>query len=152
MAYMSKEEVKQVRENLKKTFGKRFKFSVTRYDYSGVNVKIMEGDIEDWSKYLRLKNEDLMGENEKQAQRYYTDEVKKGYFDINHYWISETWKGEAEEIFLKIWECCQVGGGHYNRNADDPAADYADFTYFVNMGVGKWNKPYVCKEEKRAAA
>jgi hypothetical protein len=30
----------------------------------------------------------------------------------------------------------------YDRNAGDPYADYGDNTYFINIRIGKWDKPH----------
>ena len=43
MAYISTNEVKEVRKALKEKFGKNIKFSVTRDHYTGISVSIMEG-------------------------------------------------------------------------------------------------------------
>jgi len=46
MAYISTNEVKEVRKALKEKFGKNLKFSVTRDHHSSVSVSIMEGNID----------------------------------------------------------------------------------------------------------
>jgi hypothetical protein len=45
MTYIEKERVAEIRTELKKLFP-TFKFSVTRQNYSSVNIKIMKGDID----------------------------------------------------------------------------------------------------------
>jgi hypothetical protein len=142
MAYISKEDVKQVRENLKKAFGKRFKFSVRRRDYMCVDVAIMEGDITDWTQYAETKPDSVLSKFDLEAQNYRLQDIRSGKFSVNHFWINENWKGEAKEIFTKMLECCQVGEGSYDRNAGDVGADYGDTTYFIELSVGRWDKPY----------
>ena len=46
MAYISTNEVKEVRKALKEKFGKNLKFSVTRDHHSSVSVSIMEGVVD----------------------------------------------------------------------------------------------------------
>ena len=45
MGYITKEQVKKIREDLKASFPE-FKFSVTNKDYSSVNVVILTAPIE----------------------------------------------------------------------------------------------------------
>jgi len=49
MAYITTEEVKEIRNEIKATFPKGFKFSVTREHHSVVNVCLMESPL-DFSK------------------------------------------------------------------------------------------------------
>ncbi len=149
MAYISKDEVKQVRESLKKAFGKRFKFSVIRRDAMCVCVSIMEGDIENWADHI-AHNEDysLLDAHQIQSRKYVRESIRRGHHQINEFYISENWKGEGRKVLEKILECCQVGEGMYNRNAGDMGADYPDYTYFIEINIGKWNKPYTYRPAK----
>ena len=151
MSYISKDEVKQVRENLKKAFGTRFKFSVTGGNSSSLYVSIMQGDVLDWSGYENLHDEYMLDawQIENQIQR--TKSIQEGKFDINHYHIPSSWLGEALEVFNEILKCCQIGEGSYDRNAGDMGADYCNMTYFINISVGKWNKPYLALENQKVA-
>lgn len=45
MAYIKKEQVKEMRDELKKSFPKSFKLSITREHYSSVNVAIMASPL-----------------------------------------------------------------------------------------------------------
>jgi hypothetical protein len=45
MAYISNEEVKTIRENIKNAFPKSFKFSIVRQHYSVVRVHLMESPL-----------------------------------------------------------------------------------------------------------
>ena len=41
MAYISTNEIKEIRKSLKEKFGKNIKFSVTRDHYTGVRISLM---------------------------------------------------------------------------------------------------------------
>lgn len=135
MAYIEKERVTEIRNELKKLFP-AFKFSVTRPDCSMIVVKIMKGDIDFFDDAMRPDGRDQWNETKKLS-----DYAKKeGHTSINEYSIESNWEGEAREILLKIKEV--VCKGSYNRNADDMGADYADMTFFTRISVGSYDKPY----------
>ena len=135
MAYIEKERVAEIRNELKKLFP-AFKFSVTRRDCSMVSVKIVKGDIDFFDDAMRPDGLDNWGDTKKLS-----DYAKKeGHTSINEYSIESSWEGEAKEMLLKIKEV--VCKGSYNRNADDMGADYADMTFFTRISVGSYDKPY----------
>ena len=74
MAYIGAEDVKAIREALKKEFGKDFKFSVTRDHYSGVRIAIMSGVANFYDGELDSTDK-------------YNGRVNKfnGYTQLNHY-------------------------------------------------------------------
>jgi hypothetical protein len=120
MAYISTEEIKEMREALKNEFNgknnRKLKLSITRRHYSTVVVSIMEGDLE----------------------------FKQGYIQVNPYYLGEHWKDQPEalEVLQKITEIVNGIKKKENRNAGDPYADYSDYNYYFDLHVGKWDKNY----------
>jgi hypothetical protein len=120
MAYISTEEIKEMREALKNEFNgknnRKLKLSITRRHYSTVVVSIMEGDLE----------------------------FKEGYIQLNPYYLKEHWKDHPEELAVlqKISEIVNGIKKEENRNAGDPYADYSDYNYYFDLHVGKWDRPY----------
>ena len=74
MAYISTNEVKEIRKSLKEKFGKNIKFSVTRDPYNGVRVSLMEGVIDFFDGSMDMTHK-------------YSGRVQKfdGHAQINHY-------------------------------------------------------------------
>jgi hypothetical protein len=135
MAYIEKERVTEIRNELKKLFP-AFKFSVTRRDCSLVSVKIMKGDIDFFDDVMRPDDLDNWGDTKKLS-----DYAKQeGYTSINEYSIESNWEGKAREMLLQVREI--VCKGSYNRNAGDMGADYCDMTFFIRISVGSYDKPY----------
>lgn len=119
MAYISPENVKKIRETIRKEFPTKdgWKISVTTRHNSGVLVTLLEGTVD-------------FGTNYEQVNQYY---IKERYED----------NPKASEVLSKIYSLCNdIGGGSYNRNANDPTADYSSFTYYINIHIGRWNKDY----------
>lgn len=114
MAYLETDKVKEIRKQINETFKKDgFKFSVTRSNYSGVNINLMVSPLD-----LGTVNESL-----------------------NDFFIHEHENENVRNIFgicKKI--ITRVCGENYNRNAGDLCADYADYNYFKNFRIGKWDQ------------
>jgi len=145
MAYISKEEVSIIRKRLKEEFGSRFKFSVTTHNYSKVSVAIMSGEIADWSEFIKTEHPHGPDSQKQKNIDRLLDGAAKGYIPINEFDLGNPWEGEGKNIFSTIFSSCQVGDGCHNRNAGDLSADYPDYTYFIDISVGKWDKPYFQK-------
>jgi hypothetical protein len=115
MAYISKEDVKKIRDAIKKEFPK-YKFSVTGRHYSSIEISLMEADFD----------------------------VSSNYQQLNHYYLKEHFKDESEivRVFTRVVEIMNGVKVEEDRNAGDPYVDYPDCTYFVHIAIGKWDKPY----------
>lgn len=122
MGYITKEQVKKIREDLKASFPE-FKFSVTNKDYSSVNVVILTAPIE-----LRTKTTDM------------------GYESVNLFWLKSSYKEHPEilKVLSKINEIMdQFQGEPYET------ADYGmQPTYYTNLYIGDWEKPFQVVEKK----
>jgi len=121
MPYIKTETVKQKRNLLKKMFPE-YKLSVTTRHHSTICVDIMSGPLD------LLKNCD-------------DRDKRDGSESVNHYYIKEHNKDfpEKAELLLKIKD---VIGKEQRELVYD--GDYGSVpTYYINIGIGKWDKPYV---------
>jgi len=127
MPYISKDDVKKIREQIKREFI-NFKFSVTCKNYSTVHVSILEGNIN------LLKNE---SKEHEQVNQYY---IESHYNDMP----------EARKMFNRIIEIIKtiapIGKGH-----DDSDYGYIP-SYYITLEVGTWNKPYNIKINNKKEA
>jgi len=114
MAYISTQEVKNVRELLKTTFPK-FKFSVSGGNSLELKVAIMSGP-EDFSEVL--------------------GEWKS--VDINQYHLYQY--GKFEKLFAKMFKAMKSQNWF---DESDSMTDYFHTAYYFSLSIGKWNKPYV---------
>jgi hypothetical protein len=132
MAYITTAEVKEIRVALKATFGKKFKFSVTKRDGGlAVQVAIMSGEF-DMSSLWAGKNEGDYG---------------FGYTNINPYWITDDNYGGHVGLFNKINSIIKSApanaeGGREYFDDSDSMTDYFHVAYYYDIQVGKWDKPY----------
>ena len=133
MAYIDTKDVKAIREALKAEFGKDFKFSVTRNHYSGVRIAIMSGVANFYDGELDT--------TDKYSGRVYEFD---GYAQINHYHLH--YYGAYQTLLEKISEIAHtapgLAGGKKYFCEDDVMSDYFSRAYYVNIHVGRWDKPY----------
>jgi hypothetical protein len=132
MAYISAQDVKAIREELKATFPK-WKFSVRKGSGSlSVDVTILRGtcSFEDGFK----------------------DSFKgKRHCQVNQYWIDSHWTDAEEAMALKkINEIMhhapgRAGGKKFYDNSD-AMTDYFDTAFYTHLSIGAWDKDYECVE------
>ncbi len=113
MAYISKDEVKNIREQLKKAFPK-FKFAVSGGNSSSLNVSIMSSP-EDFSELL-----------------------DSSYRQINEFHLYQY--GKFEKLFTDI---ITVMKSQNWFDESDSMVDYFHIAYYLHLSIGKWDKPYV---------
>ena len=125
MAYISAEDVKAVRKELKAAYPE-YKFSVRKGAGShSLHVTLLKGprDLSD-----------------------ITD--KDGYGQVNQYHLHQV--GKHEIFFKRILEIMKTApiqgeGFHANKgwyDNSDSMTDYFDTAYYLNLSIGSWNKPY----------
>lgn len=122
MPYITTEEVKEIRQKLKKEFP-NFKFSIRKSESSsGVDVTILTAPIQ------MLINE---------------DDIQRGYRQVNHFWINETYEEypEVREILNKIKGIMNKKNGVLVEDSDYGTVPY----YYTNIYIGDYNKPFVVK-------
>ncbi len=117
MAYMSKENCLRIRSVIRERFP-NCKISVVNKDYSTVSISILEAPV-------------YFGE--------------KLYQQVNVHWIEENFRDlvEAKKMLLDIYEIAN-GGNHDNS---DSQSDYFDVGFYVDINIGKWDKPFICNKK-----
>jgi hypothetical protein len=113
MSFISKEEVKNIRQKLKTEFPK-FKFSVSGGNSSKLNVTIISGP-KDFS--------DILDD--------------RGCSNVNHYHLRNY--GKYETLFTKIINVMKSQNWFDNS---DSMTDYFHVAYYFSLEIGRWDKPY----------
>ena len=67
------------------------------------------------------------------------DFERKDGFSVNHYWI-ETHHPYAVDFLTELKAAMSVG----NYNNSDVQTDYFDVGFYIDIRVGRYEKPYVC--------
>lgn len=120
MAYIGKEDVAAIRNELKAAFPK-YKFSVRKGAGSlSVDVTIVKGTAK------------FEG---------------KTYAQVNNYWIDSHWKDAEDKMVLeKVNEIMHNApgraGGKVYFDESDAQTDYFHTAFYTHLSIGSWDKPY----------
>ena len=67
---------------------------------------------------------------------------KNQALDVNTYWAHEHYSGVAKE-FLEEMIAAMKGPDFFDET--NAQIDYFHCSHYININIGKWNKPYVCE-------
>lgn len=125
MAYITTNEVKEIRKELKNKFP-NLKFSVRREHYSNVKVILKSGDIS----FADILNE-------------------KRIYNVNQYNL-ESEPQKYKDLFKKIIKIirnapayAENGRAWYDKS--DAMTDYFDTAFYYDFNIGEFGKPYLFK-------
>jgi hypothetical protein len=65
---------------------------------------------------------------------------RDGYMDVNNYWYHEHFTGRSLLFLDDILPVLNRG----NHDNSDLMTDYFDVGWYVDIKIGKWDKPYIC--------
>ena len=57
---------------------------------------------------------------------------------VNHYWYHEHFDGVAKKALREIIDAMNTD----NHDRSDIQSDYFDVGHYIDVNIGKWNKPY----------
>lgn len=130
MAYITADDVKAIRNELKAAFPK-WKFGVRKGSGSlSVDVTILKGTCSF-------------------ADNFTND---RRYVQVNTYWIKSNWVDAEEAAALeKINEIMHNAPGRANADRkyydrSDAMTDYFDTAFYTHLSIGQWDKDYECVE------
>ena len=119
MAFISQEEKKELSVGIKqvlKTYGMKGTISINHH--SSLVVTVQSGVL-DFSDHFSHGD---------------------GYIQVNTYHIVSWYSGTIKR-FLQDLVKAMKGTKWYNNS--DAMTDYFDTAYYIDINIGKWNKPYV---------
>ena len=124
MAYISAEDVKAIRNELKEAFPK-WKFGVRKASGGlSVDVTIKQGTAS------------FEG---------------KPYAQVNQYWIDSHWTDAEDRMVLKkindiMHHAPGRAGGKVYFDHSDAQTDYFHTAFYTHLQIGSWDTPYQCIE------
>ena len=126
MAFINKENVKQIREALKKEFPE-IKFSVRKENFSSVYVSILKSPY-DFSDLPFFRQD--------------------SYTNVNHFRVPDCVHRRLLEKILKV---IKTGSDRKWFDKSDSMTDYFHVAFYIHLYVGHWEKGYemISMEEAR---
>jgi hypothetical protein len=135
MAYMNQERKATIASKVKPILAKYgMKGTLSVRNHMTICLTLTGGNI------------DFIGDLQEQRQfGYVTNKLDKAKMreryelDVNPYWFHEHYTGEALAFLSEIFPAMK-GADWYDKS--DAQVDYFDTAYYIDVNVGKWNKPY----------
>ena len=135
MAYMSQENKAKLTPGIKavlKKFGMKGTIGVNNHSTLVCNVSEGPLDIIGNMYEIAMKKPDTF---------YARDNAPMPkYLQVNPYWISENYSGKVREFVQALKDAMDVG----NHDRSDIQTDYFDVGWYIDINIGKWNKPFLC--------
>ncbi len=125
MAYMSQEHKAEIAPVVKKILNKYgLKGSLSVRDHNSLVLTIKSGKL------------DFIGEYNRSESNRHGDST--GYLSVNIYHLNETYGSTAE----CLQELASALRGPRFFDESDISTDYFFCSHYIDIKVGKWNKPY----------
>ena len=150
MAYMSQERKKEIAVNVK-AVAKKYGFTgrevtVGVRHHSTLVVNIFGGPL------------DFLGAAQKSNDEYTRMRGEQSYpvgtyLQVHHTWAEDQMRKIGETViadFYKELIEAIMSTGYYNNS--DAMTDYFDHDFYIDINVGKWDRPYNYREELKEAA
>jgi hypothetical protein len=133
MAYMSQERKKQIKVELDKVLkGTGIKYSLGVRHHSTLVLNISQGPVD------FIGNHNAVVSDANYIHFHPNANLAKNYLDINTHWYHEHFTGNVLELLKKIVTVMMTG----NHDNSDSMSDYFDVGWYIDINVGKWDRPY----------
>ncbi len=137
MAYVSQELKASLAPAIKaicKKYGVKGTLAVRNHSTLCLNIK--SGSID----FIGNSNE-VCGNDHYQVSRGFTPN-KSGYDNVNPYHYKNHYSGKALKFLNEVMPLLNKG----NHDNSDIMTDYFDVGWYVDVNIGKWDKPYVLEK------
>jgi len=135
MAYINQEMKKQIATILKpilKQYDVKGTLSID--NHSTIVLTLKSGKID----FIGNSNR-VCGASHYQVSRGFTPNTD-GYSDVNPYWFQDHYDGHAKEFLTEAFKALKSAGWY---DHSDVQIDYFNIAYYVDVKIGRWNRPYV---------
>jgi hypothetical protein len=119
MAFMNQEKKATIALELKKVIPSTWKWSLAVHHHSTLILTISAAPVDLFA--IANKNN-------------WTD----GYIQLNEYHLEHNFEGKLLDTFKRIKDAMNTG----NWDKSDIQTDYFNVGHYVNIHIGKWNKPF----------
>ncbi len=135
MAYMNQEKKQKIAEKVKpllKKYGVKGSLSV--HNRSTIVLTLKEGKL-DFIGDLSPERNSVLGHYQIDREK-----LRENYnLDVNVYWYHEHYTGKSKDFLSELIPAMKSADWY---DDSDISTDYFNTAYYVDVNVGKWNKPY----------
>jgi hypothetical protein len=135
MAYMNQERKAKITKMLKPILDKyKVKGSLSVRNHSTIVLTLKSGAIDFIGNSNRVCGNDFY-----QVQRGFKP-TTSGYDQVNPYWFQDHYDGKAKAFLTEAFKALKSADWYDESNA---MIDYFNIAYYVDINIGKWDKPYI---------
>jgi hypothetical protein len=125
MAYMSQDKKANIAPKVKAILKKyNVKGSLAVRNHSTLVLNVKAGAVDFMKDYG----------NEESARNF--------GIQVNPYWYHEHFTGKSKQFLKEVLNAMNDG----NHDRSDIQSDYFDVGWYVDVNIGKWNKPYILEK------
>lgn len=138
MAYFSQEKKAKIAPQVKailKKYGVKGSLSVRNHSTLCLTVK--SGSIDFIENFIKTDIEKPYAKHMSDGEVAYIRKTRS--VDVNPYWYHEHFSGKAKSFLAEILKAMNSG----NHDNSDAQIDYFDVGWYVDVNIGRWNKPYI---------
>lgn len=135
MAYISQAEKAKIAANLKpilKKYGVRGTLSIR--NHMTIVLTLKAGKID----FIANSNR-VCGASHYQVSRGFTPNTS-GYDQVNTHWYQDHYDGKAKAFIKEAIQALKSAGWY---DESDAMTDYFNTAYYIDINIGKWDKPYI---------
>lgn len=145
MAYMSQENKKALSPAIKAVLKKyKMKGTIAVSNYSTLVVNIKSGELD----LIRVENKQRKYLADRDLREFYP--CKDHYINVNTHWADKQARDVGEETVANFYEELFAAMNGYdgktagveNFDKSDIMTDYFHVGWYIDVNVGKWDKPY----------
>lgn len=113
------------------------KGSLSVRNHSSIVLTLKSGKIDFIENFINTDANVMHGRKMGQDQ---IDYLRKNQtMDVNPYWFQEHFTGKAKDFLTEAFQALKSADWY---DESDAMTDYFNTAYYVDVNVGKWNKPY----------
>jgi hypothetical protein len=134
---MSQEKKAKIAPKIKAILAKyKVKGSLAVRNHSSLVLNLKSGSIDLIENYIDTDSKTFHGNKMSQDQIDYIRSKKS--MDVNPYWFKEHFSGKSLDFLKEIFVAMNDG----NWDKSDIQSDYFNVGWYVDVNIGKWDKPY----------
>ena len=133
MAYMNQQKKAVIASKLKpvlKKYGLKGSLSVN--NHSTIVLTVKSGKID----FIKNFNSTIQS----RPGGFRNGSAAEKYINVNPYWYHEHFSGESKEFISEAMDALKSADWY---DESDAQVDYFNTAYYVDINIGKWNKPYI---------
>ena len=135
MAYMNQERKQKIAKTLKPILAKyKVKGSLSVRNHMSIVLTLKSGAID----FIGNSNR-VCGNDHYQVARGFKP-TTSGYDQVNPYWFQDHYDGKAKAFLTEAFKALKSADWYDESNA---MIDYFNIAYYVDINIGKWDKPYI---------